>query len=100
MHLAEIQQIEDEDSKHYFPDYEQGPLYLSNAMAGEAGEVCNWVKKFERGDFDKVELRERLMGELADVLIYLVMLAEEMEISLQAAYDTKKEFNEQRYRRT
>lgn len=98
MHLSRIQTIEMDDTTQYFPSLTATESYLGVALAGEVGEVCNDIKKFVRGDFDFVELRNRLRGELPDVLIYLVMLAGVMGIDLEAAWEEKKEYNERRYR--
>lgn len=65
----------------------------SNAMAGEAGEACNVVKKLRRyecglrGELDPspVELMEALADELADVFCYLDLLASKYDIDLAAA---------------
>lgn len=97
MHLEEIQTVEASDSKDYFPEHQNSPLFLGIALAGEVGETCNDIKKHARGDFDFVELSGRLRNELPDILIYLVMLADQMGINLQTAYDIKKEYNDQRY---
>lgn len=40
------------------------------AVAGEAGELCNLVKKCLRGDFTIGEKREEILAELADVITY------------------------------
>ena len=40
------------------------------ALAGEAGEFCNLVKKVLRGDFLLEEARKHLLHELADVMTY------------------------------
>lgn len=40
------------------------------AVAGEAGELCNLVKKCIRGDFTIEEKREEILAELADVMTY------------------------------
>lgn len=100
MDLRVIQEHEGADATHYFPDYEQGPLYLAVALAGEVGEACNEIKKWARGDFDRDHLKELLEGELPDTLIYLVMLAEEMDIDLETAYHDKKVYNERRFRKS
>ncbi len=42
----------------------------SNALAGEAGELCNWVKKVRRGDAPLEQLREAILKEAADVITY------------------------------
>jgi NTP pyrophosphatase (non-canonical NTP hydrolase) len=72
----------------------------SNAMAGEAGEACNVVKKIRRhecglrGQLDPplVELRIGLAEELADVYLYLDLLATKAGINLPAIIRAK--FNE------
>jgi NTP pyrophosphatase (non-canonical NTP hydrolase) len=40
------------------------------AIAGEAGELCNLVKKTLRGDFTVEEKRAEILAELADVMTY------------------------------
>ena len=97
--LWEIQKIEAADSNHYFPLLEQGPMYLATALAGEVGEFCNDVKKWARGSITRTELGNRSKGELADVLIYLVMTAEYLGIDLEQAWNEKKAYNNERYYR-
>lgn len=72
-----------------------------NAMAGEAGEACNVVKKLRRVELslrgrateqDTAALCGALGRELADVLIYADLLAAKYGIDL-AAY-TRDKFNE------
>lgn len=56
----------------------------SNAMAGEAGETCNVVKKLRRDDFDKAQaaadtrpdLLAKLAMEIGDTFMYLDLLAQ------------------------
>lgn len=40
------------------------------AIAGEAGELCNLVKKIRRGDFTVAERREEILSEIADIITY------------------------------
>ena len=40
------------------------------AIAGEAGELANLVKKCLRGDFTVMEKRDEILAELADVMTY------------------------------
>lgn len=100
MHLRAIQNQEAIDSSHYFPNMEQGVLYLATALAGEVGEFCNDAKKWARGSITKEELKERSTGELADILIYLVMCADHLEIDLEQAWEAKKRYNNERYERS
>ena len=97
MHLHQLQQIEADDSKDYFPEHEDSPFFLALALAGEVGEVCNKVKKYMRGDFDFEELQAQLDSELPDILIYLVMLSDNLGIDLEEQYHIKKEFNDARF---
>jgi NTP pyrophosphatase (non-canonical NTP hydrolase) len=56
----------------------------SNAMAGEAGETCNVVKKLRRAEFGKVQaaadnpadLLAKLAMEIGDTFLYLDLLAQ------------------------
>lgn len=100
MHLNDIQFIERNDSTHYFPDLDHdGLLYLATALSGEVGEACNLIKKWHRDGWDNEKISLELGSELPDILIYLVMLADAAGISLQAAYETKKRFNNERFGR-
>ena len=54
----------------------------SNAILGELGEAANIIKKIERGDFPLHEARAELADELADVAIYLDLLAYRAGVNL------------------
>jgi NTP pyrophosphatase (non-canonical NTP hydrolase) len=58
--------------------------YVTIALAGEAGEFANEVKKHMRSGrytIDK-DRRERMVLELGDVLWYLAAAASELDVSL------------------
>lgn len=57
----------------------------SNATFGELGEAANIIKKIERGDFTLEQARAHLADELADVAIYLDILAWRADIDLGQA---------------
>ena len=65
----------------------------SNAMCGEAGEAANIVKKLRRyedglrgvGDPTEPELLDMLADEVADVFLYLDLLAAKYAIDVPAA---------------
>jgi NTP pyrophosphatase (non-canonical NTP hydrolase) len=61
----------------------------SNATFGEVGEAANIIKKIRRGDFSLAEKREDLAMELADIFIYLDILATKAGINLGEAIKTK-----------
>lgn len=55
----------------FHPEGEWWPIELwSLAIAGEAGELCNLVKKVIRGDFTLEEKRAAILDEIADVITY------------------------------
>jgi NTP pyrophosphatase (non-canonical NTP hydrolase) len=77
------------------------PRNLALALAGEVGEVAaelQWVPDHEvAAHLRDSAARDRLADELADVLIYLIRLADICSIDpLQAAY-AKIERNEDRF---
>ena len=54
--------------KHPVESWE--PKDWAIAIAGEAGELCNVIKKITRGDFTLEEKRNELVKEVADIMIY------------------------------
>jgi len=58
--------------------------YLALALAGEAGEVANAIKKMLRDDGGQLtaERGKKIVDELGDVLWYVAMLAWEMDVPL------------------
>lgn len=59
------------------------------AVTGELGEAANILKKFNRSDFSEETFRELFADELADVIIYLDILAHRADIDLETAIVTK-----------
>lgn len=55
------------------------------AVTGEVGELGNLLKKVRRGDFTIEEARTKIAGEIADVLIYLDILAFHCGVALDDA---------------
>lgn len=66
------------------------------AVLGELGEYANLSKKYDRGDFSEKEFKVEAAKELADVLIYLDILADKIGVNLGQA--SKDKFNEVSYR--
>jgi NTP pyrophosphatase (non-canonical NTP hydrolase) len=52
---------------------------------GELGEYANFRKKFERGDISEAEFKVEAAKELADVQIYLDILAFQVGVDLGKA---------------
>jgi NTP pyrophosphatase (non-canonical NTP hydrolase) len=68
------------------------PAQWFQALVGEVGEYANERKKLERGDLTPDEFQVKANKELADVQIYLDILAFRLGIDLGAAVQAK--FNE------
>jgi len=68
------------------------PAQWLQATIGELGEYANVRKKYERGDLTLEEFQEMAAKELADVQIYLDILAFQLGVDLGKA--TKDKFNE------
>jgi dCTP diphosphatase len=75
------------------------PKNLAMALSVEAAEILEhfqWLTEQESESLDG-EIRDAVEKELADVLIYLVRLADRLEIDLLAAAAAKIESNERKY---
>lgn len=71
------------------------PAQWLEATVGELGEYANMHKKFVRGDITEAEFQEAARKELADVVIYLDLLAFQLKINLgQAVFDKFNEVSE------
>lgn len=58
------------------------PLSWGGALAGEVGELCNYLKKMSRGD--KID-KQALAHEIGDIMTYLSLLADKLDIDLEKA---------------
>lgn len=58
------------------------PLAWGGALAGEVGELCNYLKKMSRGDKIKKKV---LAHEIADIMTYLSLLSDQLDIDMEAA---------------
>lgn len=60
-------------------------FYATTGLAGEAGEVCNKVKKILRDNRGvlNAETKQKLLGELGGVAWYLVALSEEIGFKIE-----------------
>jgi dCTP diphosphatase len=82
-------------------DWEQfhSPKNLSMALSVEASEIVEhfqWLTEEQSKNLPNDKL-EKVETELADTLIYLIRLADKLEIDLVAAAQSKIEVNEQKY---
>ena len=84
MTLNEYQEQSQETA--FYPDRGNNVYYPAIGLAGEAGEVCNQIKKIMRDDNGNMTSpREaKLINELGDVLWYVAALATELGIDLNS----------------
>jgi dCTP diphosphatase len=82
-------------------DWDQfhNPKNLAMALAGEAGEL---LEHFQWLTFDEAanlapDAKDAVALECADVLLFLLRLADKLGIDLAAAADRKLELNAQKY---
>lgn len=96
LRIKNVSRCESQAFNHKIHDWL--PSQWSNAHAGEVGELmiefgkllqlCNTVKKHDRGDDINKEL---IADEIADIVIYLDLLAARLGIELSSA--VVKKFN-------
>jgi dCTP diphosphatase len=90
--LAEFARERDWDQFH-------APKNLAMALAGEVGELLEhfqWLTE-EQSQALSEEARDAVALEMADVLLYLVRLADKLDIDLAAAADRKIALNGEKY---
>lgn len=67
-----------------YPDKDDNLTYPVLGLNGEAGELAEKLKKYQRdGVDDEAEFRERMADELGDVLWYLAVCADELGYDLE-----------------
>jgi NTP pyrophosphatase (non-canonical NTP hydrolase) len=77
----------------------QTPKNLAMALCGEAGELAaelQWLTQEESRCPDE-DKKRRVASEMADVLLYLIRMADEMDIDLIEAAFAKCEANARKY---
>lgn len=75
-------------------------IHLVVGLVGEAGEVANELKKYMRtGCAERDKFVTKMRGELADVRIYLELVAHWLRIDLDQAVIDKREIVERRWKR-
>lgn len=82
-------------------DWDQfhSPKNLSMALSVEASELVEcfqWLTEEQSGDLTE-EQHANAMDEIADIQMYLVRIADKLEIDILAAVTQKMKKNEQKY---
>jgi NTP pyrophosphatase (non-canonical NTP hydrolase) len=111
MSLKELADDQHKRAWRWFPGHAEDLKHHVLGMVGEAGEVANLVKKWDRGDFefntpiDKEDsfsvttYREIIGEEVIDVLIYVLNVCAILGIDPDEVLEQKNEFNESRFGR-
>lgn len=77
------------------------PKNLSMALAGESGElleIFQWLTSEESNQvMEDPKTAIRVRNEIADICVYLLRLADKLQISLEAAVLEKLALNEKKY---
>jgi len=85
------------DAREWRPFH--SPKNLAMALAAESGELLElfqWLGDQQSREL-AAEQRNAVALELADILFYLLRLADELELNLDAAVERKLEINAERY---
>ena len=82
-----------EDSLAWFPEVAHSMPFMALALAGEAGEFANLVKKMWRGSGRYQDLEEKLIEEATDIFIYLMNIFALLEVNPIEAYGDKRAIN-------
>ncbi len=80
-------------------DQFHAPKNLAMALSGEAGELIEhfqWLTEAQSGELDARTL-EQVASEIADIQIYLVRLADKLDVSIADAVERKVAENERKY---
>ena len=75
------------------------PKNLATALAVEAAELLEHFQWLQTGALDELPeaKREQVRHELADVLVYLIRLADKMDVNLHDAVIDKMKINREKY---
>lgn len=107
MDLKQLIELQTEfDKRHaankqfYVPISSSNPQDLEHlvvCMLGELGEFANVLKKVVRGDLSYEQAEPQLHEELTDLFIYLMKVAGQSGVDLEARYLEKLQKNERRF---
>jgi NTP pyrophosphatase (non-canonical NTP hydrolase) len=76
--MINIYELHEKFTAHLFPAYSNtDEHFLALASAGEVGELANMIKKRWR---DGVDLSEEIRDEIADIRVYLGLMAKCFDI--------------------
>jgi NTP pyrophosphatase (non-canonical NTP hydrolase) len=92
-----------EDSQRWFGTQDETDHHslenIALCLVGEVGELCNYVKKLNRGDAATEEFLADMDEEAVDAFIYLLKYAAFRDLDLFDGYLKKREKNARRFGR-
>lgn len=89
-HFQAINALRCREAFGHGPGADNWPLQnWALAIAGEAGELCNLVKKCLRGDFTIDSQRDEILAELADIITYADLAITHLNANTGAALAEK-----------
>ena len=97
--LTELRNVLRDFARERDWDQFHSPKNLAMALGGETGELIEkfqWMSEKESYDLTN-NLRQQIGEELADVLLYLIRLADKCDIDLMNAAEQKIQKNRLRY---
>lgn len=99
MNLTDLAHQCHNDSKTWFPENADDITHHALGLGGEVGEVLNWIKKLDRGDFDLDDegIRKEIGEEVIDVLIYALNMCALLGINPDKMYELKRAKNIRRF---
>jgi NTP pyrophosphatase (non-canonical NTP hydrolase) len=98
--LVKLEETAISDSHRWFPECDNlGLPFWMLCLTGEVGELANELKKVMRGtaNFNDAKVKYKIDMEVADIFTYLLQIAGMLQIDLEAAYNVKRQFNEERF---
>lgn len=98
MRLSQFQR-ESMNTRMYLAQEQNKIMYPALGLAGEAGEVCDAIKKWMRGGSKQEEfevLQKKVTEEMGDLLWYMAALATDMNINLDVVAMTNRQKLEER----
>ena len=90
MSLGQLAAMEQELAAKYFSQtLDWSAAQVLQALVGEVGEYANIRKKYERGDLSYKQFYDAARLELADIQIYLMKLANILNIDMSESLTDK-----------
>lgn len=94
--LAKIRQFSTERDWDQFHSIKNLAMALS-VESSELVEIYQWISEEESNDKTNITLSRKTQDEIADIFIYLLKIADKLDINLEKAVYTKLEQNAAKY---